>query len=389
VSALPVPDRSAIVPIPFPGYPFGMPFDEGSRARSRAPRIVVIPLLALSFWFLAPWPTERPACAAPPPAPSAAPAATVTIPVFRDVPVRFAPDSARAGIADGIGVSDNGRVVETAVTLPEGKTPQRIVAILSIRPVAKSERDVFDRYDRAGSVRLAVDGAPDVEVLRFITSYGGVTEHEADVTYLAPLLRGRRTLRVQIDTWVSPAWRVDLSLRYEPDSAVVRPTWAAPVLRSDNFNREAMPDGDSVSVTVPPGLARVVMQYTATGHCTDGVDADEFISKANVISVDGVVVARFHPWRDDCRRFRDRNPYCARWTDGSWSSDYSRSGWCPGDAVAPTELDLTDHLTPGRHTIRFVVEGMRPKDGKGNYGYWRVAACLVGWDRPPALWRNE
>ena len=80
------------------------------------------------------------------------------------------------------------------------------------------------------------------------------------------------------------------------------------------------------------------------------------ISKANVISVDGVVVARFHPWRDDCRRFRDRNPYCARWTDGSWSSDYGRSGWCPG------------------------------KDG--HYGYWRLSAHLVGWDRPPRLWLN-
>jgi hypothetical protein len=32
---------------------------------------------------------------------------------------------------------------------------------------------------------------------------------------------------------------------------------------------------------------------------------------------------------------------------------------------------------------------MRPKDKDGNYGYWRLSACLVGWAKPPALWRNE
>lgn len=316
--------------------------------------------------------------------------APVTIPIFRDAPVRFDPDSAAIGLPPRIGASDDGRTVETTVDLPEdGAPPRRVIAVLSIRPVAKNDREVFDRYDRAGSVRLAVEGAPDAEVLRFITAYGGATEHEADVTYLAPLLRGRRTFRLHVDTWVRPAWRLDFALRYEPAPALDAPSWAAPVYRSDDFNAESMPRGDSATVTIPPGLARVVLEVTATGHCTDGVDADEFVSKANVISVDGVAVARFHPWRDDCRRFRDRNPYGARWTDGAWSSDYSRSGWCPGDAVLPTEFDLTDHLTPGRHTIRYVVEDMRPKDAKGNYGYWRVAVCAVGWDRPPALWRNE
>ena len=74
---------------------------------------------------------------------------------------------------------------------------------------------------------------------------------------------------------------------------------------------------DGVSVVVgcgPVGL----MAVAAARHRGAG----------RVLAVDGVVVARFHPWRDDCLEFRDRNPYCARWTDGSWSSDYSRSGWC-------------------------------------------------------------
>ena len=122
------------------------------------------------------------------------------------------------------------------------------------------------------------------------------------------------------------------------------------------------------------------MNYLVSGHCTDGRGADEFEQKDNVIYIDGHVVYRFRPWRDDCRQFREVNPYCRRWSNGWWSSDFSRSGWCPGDFVAPVELDLTDHLTPGRHTIRFVIENMRPVDEDGNYGYWRVSSHLVGWE---------
>lgn len=318
------------------------------------------------------------------------PRAPVVVPVFRDVALHFHPDSAAKFAGRGVRVESNGRVARTTVTLPESRTPRRITALVTLRPVPKSDRDVADRYDRAGNVRLVLgDGGPDLEIVRFMTAYGGRTDYEVDVSHLAPLLRGRRDFRAFVDTWVSPAWRLDFSLRYTPADSFPAPTWAAPLYYAENVNAEQNGGGDSVTVTIPPGLSRVVMKYVSTGHCTDGRDEDEFVSKANVISVDGVVVARLHPWRDDCREFRALNPYCARWTDGSWSSDYSRSGWCPSQDVSPMEFDLTDHLTPGKHTVRFAVEGMRPKDKDGNYGYWRLSACVVGWAEPPALWRNE
>ena len=82
---------------------------------------------------------------------------------------------------------------------------------------------------------------------------------------------------------------------------------------------------------------------------------------------------------NDCGNFRAINPYCKKWSDGYWSSDYSRSGWCPGDIVAPLELDLTDHLTPGTHTVRFMIENVRPEDENGHFGYWRISGRLLGW----------
>jgi hypothetical protein len=317
-----------------------------------------------------------------------APSDTVTVSIFRGAMVHFHADSSAKYLAPGPSVEDNGRVTRSEAALPELPGPCRIRALLTLHPIPKDDRNVHDRWDRAGNIRLAMEGAPDLEVVRFMTSYGGRTDHEVDVSDLAPLLRGRRTIRAFVDTWVSPGWRVDLSLRYEPDSTYDAPVWAKPVFYADSFNRKENEGGVEVPLEVPPGLARVVLRYFSTGHCTDGKDEDEFVSKANVISVDGIVVARFHPWRNDCRRFRERNPYCARWSDGSWSSDYSRSGWCPGSEVLPTEFDLTDHLTPGAHTIRIAIEDIRPADAEGQFGYWRVSAGLVGWDRRPGLWRN-
>lgn len=304
---------------------------------------------------------------------------STTVPIFRDVMLHFSPDSSQKYSGQNMTVTDNGRMVSVQVELPALSVPHRIRALLTLKPTVKDERTVHDRYDRAGNICLIQEGKPDLEIVRFMTSYGGRTEHEVDVSYLSPVLRGRVTLRAFVDTWSSPGWQLDFSLKFVPDTAYDMPNWVEPIYYSNSFNAHDMPAGAVVSVAIPDSFARVAMIYTSTGHCTDGVDADEFISKANVIRVDNLVVERYWPWRTDCREYRELNPYCARWTDGSWSSDYSRCGWCPGKEVVPHEIDLTDHFSLGTHEIKFDVENMRPKNEKGDHGYWRVSAYLVGW----------
>lgn len=327
--------------------------------------------------------------AGPGPAARSEPAAPMTVTLCTDLTLRFHPDSAATSVPPGMVAEDRGRVVRFSAELPVITVPHAITALLTVKPVPKTEREMFDRWDRAGNVRLVTEGRPDLELVRFMTAYGGRTEHAVDVTALAPLLRGRCTFRAFVDTWVSPGYRIDLALRYEPHPQQDNPTWVQPAFYTDAYDQQSALAGAEVTVDVPAASRRVILRYTSTGHCTDGIDADEFISKANVIAVDGVVVERFHPWRADCRDYRDRNPYTSHWADGSWSSDYSRSGWCPGVEVLPREIDLTDHLTPGRHRLRFAVEDVRPMDAQGHYGYWRISAHLVGWDHLPRLWRNE
>lgn len=319
----------------------------------------------------------------------------VTVPVFHRDGIHFNPEHPDRYASDVLTASDNGRVLSRTVTLAPPDGPCEIVARVRIHPIPNGVNAVCDKWDRAGNVRLSLPGMPDVELIKFITAYGGFTEHEQDVTHLAPLLRGPCTIRASIDTWVSPAWLVDFELVFRPVDEDTIPEWMAPwledtprgapdfargVLYAERVTREDMDGGDLVrDVDIPEDAAHVTLFYLASGHCTDGRDEDEFVTKDNVITVAGREVHRLRPWRTDCRSFRDRNPYCRRWFDGSWSADYDRSGWCPGDVVKPVEIDLTAALPPGRHTLGFRVEGIRPRGDDDQLGYWRLSAHVAVW----------
>jgi hypothetical protein len=319
--------------------------------------------------------------------------------VFHDAVIHFTPVDPELHDTAEVTHEDNGRVAVRTVTLPEWSGFMRATATVTISPIPEDELTMYDRWDRAGNVRLCPVGAPEVELVKFVTAYGGETVHEVDVSHLVPLMAGECTFRAFVDTWSSPGWLVDLEIRFwleeagrppghratgaqtgEAGPSQGEPAWCRGAFYHESVAEEDLRDGPiETRVDVPPGADRVLMYYLTSGHCTDGRGADEFAPKDNVITIDGRVVHRFRPWRDDCRRFREVNPYTRRWTDGSWSSDYSRSGWCPGDVVRPLVLDLTDSLEPGSHTIGFAVEDVRPKDEDGHFGYWRVSAYLVGW----------
>ena len=312
-----------------------------------------------------------------------APPGEVVVPLFEDVTIHFTPDDTTRYDTPFAGARDNGRVMTTYRELPGAIGPRRLTLRLALRPIPKDIRNMHDRWDRAGWVRLVPEEGPPVELARFITSYGGATEHELDVTHLAPLLRGHCRFEVFIDTWVTPAWHVDVDLVTAPlpPGSPPPPAWARGAVFPDGgLNAEA--PAASGQVIVPVGTRRVMVAAISTGHCTDGRDADEFITKDNVLLVDGVVAHRWRPWRDDCGELRHLNPYCAKWSDGSWSSDYSRSGWCPGDVAPPDMVDLTRWLTPGTHTLTWQVEDIRPADPADpdkHHGYWRVSASVMGW----------
>ena len=61
--------------------------------------------------------------------------------------------------------------------------------------------------------------------------------------------------------------------------------------------------------------------------------------------------------------------------NGLSSSDFSRSGWCPGTATQPVYFDLTPWSDGKEHTITVAIPQGKPIEGM--FSHWAVSGALV------------
>ena len=246
-----------------------------------------------------------------------------------------------------------GQTVTKTVRLPPapdrpGRTP-RILATVRVKPVytlVEGKLRPNDPWTRLGSVSVLVPpeegGTPtEVELMRFITPYGGPATFVQEVTALAPLLSGETTFQLFLSTYSQePGWRASFTLTYlDEEAGHRRPMLVVPLFNDAHVT--GGPDGTARlagTVDIPPGLARPRLQITTTGHATDGAGGNEFVSSDHLLRIDGRLVARWRPWSEAGGGLRPANPWSGREVvDGQevWASDFDRSGWHPGTEVSP------------------------------------------------------
>ncbi len=332
--------------------------------------------------------------------------------VFDQVEISFDADLVNPQAVDNHVVLRNGQVVQRTIDLPAQpknlRNARRIIAHITVEPILNERNGKLrpgDPWTRMGSISLVKPGADlmpksidpntieddsdlpspeddEIELVRFITGFGGAATYEQDLTTLAPLLADTQTIRLYLSTWLDPGWRVSLTLQYIGSEAGPR----RPVFAQHLFNDQSVEAADTTlrtTVTVPHGLATPRIRILSTGHATDGADGDEFTARTNVLRIDGKAVAMFRPWTENGGDLRNVNPTSGRITiEGRslWSSDLDRAGWHPG-MVVQTHMIPVPELTPGEHTIELSVLDIRPEDENGELGYWRVSAILVA-DEP-------
>jgi hypothetical protein len=245
--------------------------------------------------------------------------------------------------------------------------------------------------------------SPLVEIMRFFTSFGigqfndkvtvygqqweDSTLYKQDVTELLPVLQGERWIGVFIGNYDKGGHRASLKLKYYPGSMEVsdkaaKKYWTMPLFNTLNVMEMSgqeygtMFENDSLKVDfeVPSGVKNVQMRYITTGHGGWG-GGDEFNQKINTVLLDGNVLFQVTPWRSDCATFRKYNPASGNFWNGVTSSDYSRSGWCPGAATNPVFFPITD-IKPGKHKI--VVAIPLGKNEGGSFSAWNVSGMLIG-----------
>ena len=116
------------------------------------------------------------------------------------------------------------------------------------------------------------------------------------------------------------------------------------------------------------------LRYISTGHGGWG-EGDEFIPKQNTILIDGKVAFTHTPWRQDCGCYRDLNPVSGNFWNGLSSSDFSRSGWCPGTATQPVYFNLSSWADGKEHTLTVAIPQGKPVEGM--FSHWAVSGALI------------
>lgn len=236
-----------------------------------------------------------------------------------------------------------------------------------------------------------------VELLRFFTPFGvrGYNHikvkgqswadsviYKQDVTHLATELTGERWIGAYIGNWTGDGHRLSLKLKYYPSGRASSERRVIPLFNTVNLAEQAGQTyptffgSDSLRVEVVLGseLRNAQLVYITTGHGGWG-GGDEFNQKLNTIYMDGERIFEFIPWREDCASYRNRNPASGNFSNGTSSSDLSRSNWCPGTVTNPVYIPL-GNLSKGRHTFSVRIPQGDPQGS--SFSYWCVSGVIVG-----------
>ena len=246
---------------------------------------------------------------------------------------------------------------------------------------------------------------PPVELMRFFTPFGvghfnermagyGIdwadkTYYRQEVSDLAPLLQGDVLIGVWIGNYDAGGHIVSLDLKSYPNDYSVSDSCGertyiralfntCNVLEMAGQNYGKLFATDSLStwggVWIPKNAKRVLLRYISTGHGGWG-EGDEFVPKTNTILIDGKPAFTHTPWRQDCGCYRDLNPVSGNFWNGLSSSDFSRSGWCPGTATQPVYFDLTPWADGHEHTLTVAIPQGKPVEGM--FSHWAVSGVLI------------
>ena len=238
------------------------------------------------------------------------------------------------------------------------------------------------------------------ELMRFITPFGisyynsrvtvkgirweDMVTYKQDVTGIISALEGEVWIGVFIGCYDNGGHNVSLRLKYHPEypDAERKNFWVMPVINTLNIMEASSQEyatvfgSDTLTAwfDVPEGIKNLNLRYISTGH-GGWENGDEFNKIMNSIFIDGIQVYRFIPWRDDCGMYRMFNPASGNFPNGVSSSDYSRSGWCPGSTALPVDIPLGE-LKPGRHKLQVYIPMGKPEGT--SFSAWNVSALLIG-----------
>ncbi len=209
-------------------------------------------------------------------------------------------------------------------------------------------------WDRTASLRLCDEDACDVELARWITTYGREGRWVTDASHALAFLAEGGTRRFRWDGSVTrttdePVDRryvVHVTLRLSNRGKPDRPFAATPVFAGGRFDETYNERQAPVRFTPPEGTTRVELVTLITGHGfgAESSNCAEFCNHTHHFALDGAEpIVKTHEEASDTRG-------CARRVNegvvpnqyGTWP--FGRAGWCPGHDVPAWSRPLPARL---------------------------------------------
>ena len=251
---------------------------------------------------------------------------------------------------------------------------------------------------------------PPVELVRFFTPFGvgqfndrvqidgldwqGEAYYKQEVTDIAHLLQGEVWIGVWIGNYDRGGHRVTVDIKSYPGDYHVEEGWHGGYSKSlfntcnvlemagQNYGKLFATDSLTTEFSVwgSDTARNIRLRYIATGH-GGWEGGDEFNPKTHTILIDGRPAFTYTPWRSDCGRYREWNPVSGNFWNVMSSSDYSRSGWCPGTATQPVYFNISEYfrregiVPTGHHTLTIAISQGEPQ--AGSFSHWCVSGVLL------------
>lgn len=227
----------------------------------------------------------------------------------------------------------------------------------------------------------APGGATEVEIARFITSYGRETHWIVDASLALPLLRAGGTRHFRWD--FAPEWNTQptathIRLAFGDRQRGIHPTRTVPLFSGGAFG-PAYNEREPVVVPIPATAHHVELWVLVTGHGAGTAQCAEFCPHQHVFTVDGhlhLEVFREAGDEDGCVAAIARGMVPNQ--GGTWW--FGRGGWCPGAPVTPWVVDVSSEVTPGSAatiTYKGQLAGTTPPEGAGEIV---LSSYLVIWE---------
>ena len=194
----------------------------------------------------------------------------------------------------------------------------------------------------------------DIEIGRWITSYGRSGKWVTDITPLIPLIKQNSKNKFRFSV-AGDQYTNYLDFLFIPDEESSHPIEIHELYNgTTQFNEEYNSNFEEINLDVPSTAKKVFISAYITGHGNGSEQANcaEFCKFESIFNVNGTdFEIDFDNAGTDRGCFDLVNEGVIPNQSGSWP--FGRAGWCPGQDVKLINIDITDKVITGANTFSY------------------------------------